>query len=86
MIGEQPTGAIPDVIISSVSHEGLTVTVNGRPGALAIIDADGHVVASGKAVAREAEAVTLNSYRNFLKGEGYLRVASRVDGGPLQDT
>lgn len=85
MIGEQPTGAIPDVIISAVSHEGLTVTVDGRPGALAIIDADGHIVASGKAVAREAEAVALNCYRKFLTGEGYLRVASRIEDEPSRD-
>lgn len=79
MIGTQPTGAIPDVVISAVSHEGLSVTVNGKPAKLAIVDEDGRVIAAGHAVAREAEAVALNCYRQFLKGQGYLRVAQRVD-------
>lgn len=79
MIGTQPTGAIPDVVISAVSHEGLSVTVNGKPAQLAIVDDHGRVVAAGQVVAREAEAVALNCYRQFLKGQGYLRVAQRVD-------
>jgi len=28
-------------------------------------------------VAKEVEAVALNSYRNFLKGQGFLRVHSK---------
>lgn len=79
MIGTQPTGAIPDVVISAVSHEGLSVTVNGKPAQLAIVDDQGRVIAAGQLVAREAEAVALNCYRQFLKGQGYLRVAQRVD-------
>ena len=31
MIGTQPTGAIDGVVISAVIHEGLTVTVDGKP-------------------------------------------------------
>lgn len=76
MIGNQPTGAITGVVISAVSHEGLTVTFNGRPARLAILDDDGHIIAQGNQVAREAEAVSLNCYRNFLKGQGFLRVNS----------
>jgi len=37
MIGTQPTGAIEGVQISAVSHEGLSVSINGKPGRLAII-------------------------------------------------
>lgn len=76
MIGTQPTGAIKGVVITAVSHEGLRVTVNGKPARLAVIAEDGTVVASGDAVAREAEAVAVNSYRNLLQGHGYLRVLS----------
>ena len=76
MIGNQPTGAITGVVISAVSHEGLTVTFNGRPARLAILDDDGRIIAQGNQVAREAEAVSLNCYRNFLKGQGFLRVNS----------
>lgn len=76
MIGTQPVGTIIGVVISAVSHEGLRVTVNGKPARLAILTDDGQVIAAGADVAREAEAVALNCYRNFLKGQGYLRVNS----------
>ncbi|WP_374492792.1 hypothetical protein [Brachymonas sp.] len=75
MIGEQRTGAIDGVRIQAVAHEGLSVTVNGKPAELAII-VDGKVIAAGAAVAREAEAVAVNCHRNFLKGQGHLRVLS----------
>lgn len=77
MIGTQPVGAIAGVIISAVSHEGLSVTVNGKPARLAIVTDDGQVIAMGDQVAREAEAVAVNSYRSLLKGTGHLRVLSR---------
>lgn len=80
MIGTQPTGAIEGVVISAVSHEGLTVTVNGKPAKLAIVTDDGQVVAAGIDVAREARAVAVNSYRGFLKGKGFLRVLSKPIG------
>lgn len=76
MIGTQPEGTIAGVVISAVSHEGLRVMVNGKLARLAIITDDGQVIASGDQVAKETEAVALNCYRNFLKGQGYLRVNS----------
>lgn len=76
MIGTQPTGAIEGVVISAVSHEGLRVTVDGKPAKLAIVTDDGQVIASGEVVAREAEAVAVNCYRNILQGKGFLRVLS----------
>ncbi|BBL25386.1 hypothetical protein [Comamonas terrigena] len=76
MIGDQQTGAIDGVHIHAVVFEGLTVTVNGVPAQLAIVAADGTIVAAGKDVAREVEAVAVNCHRNFLKGEGHLRVLS----------
>lgn len=82
MIGTQPVGTISGVVISAVSHEGLSVTVNGKPARLAILTDDGQVIAAGDQVAKEAEAVALNCYRNFLKGQGYLRVNSEpISGG-----
>jgi len=74
MIGTQPEGTLGGVVISAVSHEGLSVTVDGKPARLAILSEDGRVIAVGDLVAKEVEAVALNSYRNFLKGKGYLRV------------
>lgn len=88
MIGTQPTGAIEGVVISAVGHEGLTVMVNGRPARLAIVTDDGHIVAVGDQVAREAEAVAVNSYRETLRGRGFLRILSAPippDGNRLAD-
>lgn len=76
MIGQQQTGKLNGVVISAVSHEGLTVTVDGKPARLAIVTDDGHVIAIGDQVAKEAEAVAVNSYRGFLQGKGFLRVLS----------
>lgn len=78
MIGTQPEGTISGVVISAVSHEGLSVTVNGKPARLAILADDGQIIAEGIQVAKETEAVALNCYRNFLKGQGYLRVNSEL--------
>jgi hypothetical protein len=76
MIGQQPTGAIQGVVITAVSHEGLRVSVDGRPARLAIVLDDGTVISAGADVAREAEAVAVNCYRNMLQGKGFLRVLS----------
>lgn len=77
MIGTQPTGALEGVVISMVAHEGLRVTVDGKPARLAIVDEAGNVITASPFVAREAEAVAINSYREFLKGQGHLRVLSK---------
>jgi hypothetical protein len=76
MIGTQTTGTVPGVVISAVAHEGLSVTVNGKPARLAVVLEDGTVVAAGREVAREAQAVAVNLHREFLKGNGHLRVLS----------
>lgn len=77
MIGTQPTGAIEGVVISAVAHEGLRVTINGKPARLAIVDEAGHVITDSPAVAREVEAVAQNTLRNFWQGKGHLRVLSK---------
>lgn len=76
MIGTQPTGAIDGVVISAVTHEGLSVTVDGRPGRLAVVTDDGQVVVMGQQVAREVRNVAVNCYRAMLQGQGHLRVMS----------
>ncbi|WP_082702706.1 hypothetical protein [Pseudacidovorax intermedius] len=76
MIGDQPEGTVEGVVISAVSHEGLKVTIDGKPASLAIINDQGEIIAAGITVAREAEAVAVNSYRHFLQGKGFLRVLS----------
>lgn len=76
-IGQQPVGNLGGIVISAVSHEGLRVTVDGKPARLAVVTDDGIVIVSGDQVAREAEAVAVNSYRGFLQGKGFLRVLSK---------
>lgn len=76
MIDELPTGAIAGVVISAVAYDGLSVTFNGRPAQLAVINEAGEIVAIGRTVAREAEGVAVNNYRQFLIGKGHLRVLS----------
>lgn len=78
MIGDQTTGRIPGAVISAASHTGLIVTVGGKPARLAIIDDDGRVIAAGPDVAREAEAVAVQSYRNVMKAQGHLQVLSKL--------
>lgn len=80
MIGQQQTGAIEGIVISAQSHTGLKVTASGKPARLAIVTDHGEVIAAGDLVAKEAEAVAINAYRNFLAGKGHLKVHSK----PLQ--
>lgn len=88
MIGIQATGRIPGVVISAVSHEGLSVTVNGQPARLAVVLEDGTVIAAGREVAREAEAVAQNLYKQTMIGKGHLRIVSNplpvMPGGQLR--
>ncbi len=81
MIGTRPEGAIDGVVITAVPYRGLAVMVNGRPGRLAIIDEKGTVIAAGAQVAEEAEAVAVNCFRAFLKGQGWLKII----GKPIAD-
>lgn len=74
MIGTQKTGTIEGVVIYAVGTQGLQVEVDGKPARLAIVTDDGQIIASGPAVAREAEAVSINCYRELWKGRGHLRV------------
>lgn len=77
MIGTQPTGAIAGVEVSAAGHEGLRVTIVGKPARLAIVDDDGNVIIAGPMVAREVRAVAVNCYRQILQGLGHLRVHSK---------
>jgi hypothetical protein len=77
MIGEQPTGTLPGIIVSAVIYEGLKIEIDGKPAHLAVVDEHGKVMAMGQDVADEVEAVAINCYRAFLKGEGHLRVLSK---------
>lgn len=76
IIGDQQTGLVSGVVIAASGDMGLGVTINGKPAQLAVIDENGHTHALGQRVAREAFNVSVNAYRNFLRGEGHLRTLS----------
>ncbi|MFZ6871129.1 hypothetical protein ACO0LF_03580 [Undibacterium sp. Di27W] len=81
MIGIPKTDTLAQSVISGVCFEGLTITTkDGKPAQLAVIDADGNIVESGAAVAKEAWNVTLAVYKNFLVGQGHLRIFSQPPG------
>lgn len=78
MIEDPETGTLKNCTISAVAHEGLSVTTrDGEPGIFAILDKNGNVIERGPAVAAEAWNVAVASYRNFLKGQGWLRVRTQ---------
>ena len=77
MIGIPQTGGLAQATITAICFEGLSAeTVEGRKAMFAIIDENGKVIEAGPAVAREAWNVTLACYKQFLAGQGHLRVFS----------
>jgi hypothetical protein len=75
MIGKIETGTLASSMISATISQGFSAqTRDGRPAQLAIIDEFGNVIEIGDQVAREAFNVAVASYKNFLKGQGHLRV------------
>lgn len=77
MIGIPQTSSLAQASITAVCFEGLSVeTREGRKAMLAIIDENGKVIEAGPAVAREAWNVTLACYKQFIAGQGRLRVFS----------
>ena len=76
LIGDQRTGRVEGVIISATGNDGLSVTVNGVPARLAVVSREGDVL-DVEDVAKEAFAVSVNAYRDFLRGLGHLHTSSR---------
>lgn len=77
MIGPIPTGTLACTEISGTISNGFSIkTADGRTAKLAIVDDNGTVIETGDQVAREAFNVAVASYKNFLKGQGHLRVSS----------
>lgn len=82
MITTPKTDTLTHSVLSGVAHEGITVTTrDGRRARLAVIDEDGKVIEAGPQVAEAAWNVAIASYRNFLRGRGYLRVRSEPPCG-----
>ncbi|MDR8027038.1 hypothetical protein KPA93_27870 [Burkholderia cenocepacia] len=64
--------------ISAVSFQGLSiVTPDGNPATLAVVDQNGKIVEAGPSVMRAVWDVAIRSYRNFLIGNGHLRVLTQ---------
>lgn len=70
--------------ISAISFEGLSaITADGKPAKFAIVDEDGKVIASGPEVAEAAWRTSVNAYREFLMGQGHLRVYTKAEAVAL---
>ncbi|WP_186045252.1 hypothetical protein [Burkholderia gladioli] len=64
--------------ISAVSFQGLSVvTPDGNSATLAVVDQNGKIVEAGPSVMRAVWDVAIRSYRNFLIGNGHLRVLAK---------
>ncbi|AIO49743.1 putative bcep22gp07 [Burkholderia cepacia] len=64
--------------ISAVSFQGLSiVTPDGNPATLAVVDQNGKIVEAGPSVMRAVWDVAIRAYRNFLIGNGHLRVLAK---------
>lgn len=71
----QEIGDLQHSVIGAIAYAGFTVTTpDGRPATLAVIDQDGNVIESGPSVNIAAWNVAVTAYRNFLKGNGHVRV------------
>ena len=76
MIAGQPkTGTLANSIMSARCFEPFAVTTrDGRPARIAIIDDQGNIIDAGDAVAKEAWNVMVAVYKNYLVGQGHVRV------------
>ncbi|MEX3950581.1 hypothetical protein AB4Y45_25585 [Paraburkholderia sp. EG287A] len=71
--------------VTALMWERFTITGDdGRPATLAILDEDGHVLDAGPQVAHELWELAVLAYRQYLVGEGLLRIYSTPEG-LLQD-
>lgn len=66
------------ITITASATTGLQVTVGGQPAQLAVVLADGTVVAAGPDVARGAEQAAQDSLRQFWRGAGHLAITTHV--------
>ncbi|KVF71063.1 hypothetical protein WS75_23110 [Burkholderia sp. FL-7-2-10-S1-D7] len=53
------------------------VAPDGNPATLAVVDQNGETVEAGRSVMRAVWDVAIRSYRNFLIGNGHLRVLTQ---------
>ncbi|MEN3813299.1 hypothetical protein ABH309_17340 [Chromobacterium piscinae] len=80
-IGNIQIGSLDRASMSAVIFEGLTIqTAEGKPALLAIVDEDGNIIETGEQVAKEAWNVAIASYKNFLIGEGHMRIHTSPPG------
>jgi hypothetical protein len=88
MMEDRPTSAnvengpvLKHSVVSARSWERYTITTDeGKPATLAILDERGQVLDAGPQVAQEIWDLAIIAYRQYLRGEGYLRVTSSPEG------
>ena len=60
--------------ITATLHAPLDITVNGKPGRIAILDEHGQVIASGREVGLECAAVLQGAVERYWQCRGWLTV------------
>ena len=71
-------------VITAASRTGLTVTTwDGKPAHLAVIDSRGRVIAAGREVEHAAWEASVLAYREFLIGQGHMRVLRRPESSKV---
>lgn len=81
MIGNFTPAQPDNCSISAVIFNGLSLqTTDGRPARLAVIDEDGNIIETGPTLARAVWETSIASYKNYLIGNGHMRVQTSPPG------
>jgi len=74
-------GQLENAIISARIYHGLSVTLpDGGKARLAVIDESGNIIDDSPMVAKEAFNVAMQCFKNFMIGQGHMRVSTTPTG------
>ena len=74
-------GQLEKAIIEARFYQGLSVSLpDGGKARLAIIDEAGNIIDDSPLVAREAFNVSMQCFKNFMIGNGHMRVLTEPPG------
>lgn len=66
------------ITVHATAHDGLSVCQNGNQMTLAVLDANGKVLASGEALVSAIEQAAQAAYHNYIKARGHGRVEAQA--------
>ena len=81
MLSFEMVRPLKNAVICAVCFEGLSITAaDGSFAKLAIIDANGKILDEGESVAQAVWNVSITTHKNYLIGNGHLKVHSQPTG------